>query len=91
MEPRACVLLLLLCAALCTAQIEMMDCCLSVADKRLRPDNVEQYRLQRAGHGCDISATVIQVKGKQLCLPPPEHHRWIRRLLKIVDQKKSRQ
>lgn len=39
------------------AQI-VMDCCLSVSEKRLIPKNIVSYKLQVAGSGCDISATV---------------------------------
>ncbi|KAJ0019666.1 hypothetical protein NQD34_007235, partial [Periophthalmus magnuspinnatus] len=34
------------------------DCCLSVAQKRLPAKQVQSYKVQEAGKGCDISATV---------------------------------
>ncbi|KAK7879107.1 hypothetical protein WMY93_034111 [Mugilogobius chulae] len=80
MDPRACVLLLLLCAALCTADIPQ-DCCLTVSHQRLPPRAVLSYQLQEEGKGCHISATVVQVRDRRLCLPPPEGHPWVKWLL----------
>ncbi|KAK7879066.1 hypothetical protein WMY93_034153, partial [Mugilogobius chulae] len=59
MDPRASVvLLLLLCAAFCTAAVPQ-DCCLSVAQQRLPANRIQSYKVQEAWKGCDISATVI--------------------------------
>uniref|UniRef100_A0AAV2MTI6 Chemokine interleukin-8-like domain-containing protein n=1 Tax=Knipowitschia caucasica TaxID=637954 RepID=A0AAV2MTI6_KNICA len=87
MDPRVCGLLLLLSAALCTAEIPV-DCCLAVSKKRHLPGKlIQRYELQEAGSGCDISATVVHtIKGRQLCLPHPEGHPWVQKLLRIVDQ-----
>lgn len=93
MDPKvSTLLLLLLCATLSTAEVPV-DCCLKVANQRLPLKIVESYTLQEAWRGCKISATVIIVKGgrgKKLCLPHPEEHSWVKRLLKMVDQKKAK-
>uniref|UniRef100_A0A3B5LTL4 Chemokine interleukin-8-like domain-containing protein n=1 Tax=Xiphophorus couchianus TaxID=32473 RepID=A0A3B5LTL4_9TELE len=69
----------LICCYFCipAAQI-VMDCCLSVSEKRLIPKNIVSYKLQVAGSGCDISATVfMNKKGMKLCVVPPEGNQWI--------------
>uniref|UniRef100_A0A3B3ZPY6 Chemokine interleukin-8-like domain-containing protein n=1 Tax=Periophthalmus magnuspinnatus TaxID=409849 RepID=A0A3B3ZPY6_9GOBI len=86
MDPKVCVLLLLLFAALSGVP---QDCCLSVAQKRLPAKQVQSYKVQEAGKGCDISATVVQVKGRMLCLPHPEGQQWVQKLMRIVDQRQQ--
>ncbi|XP_033846107.1 C-C motif chemokine 21-like [Periophthalmus magnuspinnatus] len=91
MDPKVCVLLLLLCAALCSAEVAQ-DCCLRVAQQRLPARRIQSYKVQEAGRGCDISATVVQMKGgKHLCLPHPEGHLWVQRVMKMVDQREENQ
>uniref|UniRef100_A0A3B4ACY7 Chemokine interleukin-8-like domain-containing protein n=1 Tax=Periophthalmus magnuspinnatus TaxID=409849 RepID=A0A3B4ACY7_9GOBI len=68
------------------------DCCLRVAQQRLPARRIQSYKVQEAGRGCDISATVVQMKGgKHLCLPHPEGHLWVQRVMKMVDQREENQ
>ncbi|XP_015229089.1 PREDICTED: C-C motif chemokine 20-like [Cyprinodon variegatus] len=85
----ALLLLGLICCQLAPAQI-IMDCCLSVSEKRLIPKNIVGYHIQRAGQGCDISATVfLHKKGMQLCVVPAEGHPWVQNLLKRLDKNRK--
>ncbi|KAK7906902.1 hypothetical protein WMY93_015514 [Mugilogobius chulae] len=87
MDPRASVLLLLLlCAASCTAAVPQ-DCCLSVAQQRLPANRIQSYKVQEAGKGCHISATGPHSWSKRLCLPHPEGLPWLQKVLKIVEQR----
>ncbi|XP_020794060.1 C-C motif chemokine 19-like [Boleophthalmus pectinirostris] len=90
MDLRVCMLLVLLCAALCSAEVPQ-DCCLSVAQQRPLPARlIHSYKLQEAGRGCAINATVVQMKaGRRLCLPHPEGHPWVQRLMRVVDQRQQ--
>ncbi|XP_005808851.1 C-C motif chemokine 20-like [Xiphophorus maculatus] len=79
----------IICFQVATAQI-VMDCCLSVSEKRLIPKNIVSYKLQVAGSGCDISATVfMNKKGMKLCVVPPEGNQWVKNLIKTVDRRHS--
>ncbi|KAM4746599.1 C-C motif chemokine 20-like [Anableps anableps] len=81
----ALLLLGLICFQVATAQI-VVDCCLSVSEKRLITKNIVSYRIQRANSGCDIDATVfINKKGMKLCVVPPEGNPWVQRLIHILD------
>ncbi|MEQ2307631.1 hypothetical protein AMECASPLE_020300 [Ameca splendens] len=77
----------LICFQFATAQI-VMDCCLSVSEKRLNLKNLVSYSIKRAGMGCDISATVfVNKKGMKLCVVPPEGNPWVQNLIKILDKR----
>ncbi|XP_012720747.2 C-C motif chemokine 20 [Fundulus heteroclitus] len=84
----ALLLLGLVCFQLATAQM-VMDCCLSVSEKRLNPKNLVSYRNQVAGMGCDISATVfVNKKGLKLCMVPAEENAWVQHLIKVLDKRR---
>ncbi|KAM9392334.1 monocyte chemotactic protein 1B-like [Pholidichthys leucotaenia] len=91
MASRVAALLLLgvICFELAAAEMPV-DCCLHAADKRLSSKNIESYRIQNAGNGCDIDATVFYtVKGKKLCVVHPSKKQWVHHLIKIIDQKQA--
>ncbi|XP_007547433.1 C-C motif chemokine 20-like [Poecilia latipinna] len=79
----------LICFHVATAQI-VMDCCLSVSEKRLIPKNIVSYKLQVAGSGCDISATVfLNKKGMKLCVVPPEGNQWVQNLIRTLEKRRQ--
>ncbi|XP_008415966.1 C-C motif chemokine 20-like [Poecilia reticulata] len=79
----------LICFHVATAQI-VMDCCLSVSEKRLIPKNIVSYKLQVAGSGCDISAAVfLNKKGMKLCVVPPEGNQWVQNLIRTLEKRRQ--
>ncbi|CAN9512908.1 unnamed protein product [Ophioblennius macclurei] len=85
----ALLLLGIICLGFATGNA-ISDCCLSAVDKRVPPSLVQSYSLQRAGHGCGISATVIITKArKELCLLHPDDSSKVRKLLEALDKRQQ--
>ncbi|XP_029999795.1 C-C motif chemokine 19-like [Sphaeramia orbicularis] len=83
--------LLLLLAVICTgfAAGEIpADCCLQVVNKHVPAKFIQSYFIQESGKGCSIPATVFTTKnGNALCVPHPDGHPWVQRVIKIIDQR----
>ncbi|XP_032433783.1 C-C motif chemokine 20-like [Xiphophorus hellerii] len=85
----ALILLGLICIEFASAQIAV-DCCLRVeSEKRLNPRNLVSYSVQRAGMGCDISATVfVNRKNMKLCVVPAEGNPGVQKLIDFLEKKR---
>ncbi|CAB1420598.1 unnamed protein product [Pleuronectes platessa] len=67
----ALLLLGLICTGLSRAEVAV-DCCLSTTDKFFPLIRISTYKLQIAGEGCDISATVFITKtANTICIVHP--------------------
>ncbi|KAG7214336.1 hypothetical protein INR49_023153 [Caranx melampygus] len=89
--------LLLLCSIICAefAAAEVpVDCCKKASDSFLPRKVLQDYKIQEAGQGCDISATIFLTKGgKRLCIVHPNEQGWVQRGLqeKTAEDRRLRQ
>uniref|UniRef100_A0A3P8WGM0 Eotaxin-like n=2 Tax=Cynoglossus semilaevis TaxID=244447 RepID=A0A3P8WGM0_CYNSE len=88
--------LLLLTVLLTAATAEVVvDCCLSTTDKFFPLIRIESYKLQEAGQGCDISATVFITKTeKTVCIVHPTEEnkktKWVQTHIEYLEKKKKK-
>ncbi|NWW04598.1 CCL19 protein, partial [Oreocharis arfaki] len=67
----------------------VLDCCLRTRETPIPWRIVQDYWLQLAQDGCNVSAAVfITMKGKHLCAPL--HSPWVIRLLERLNAKRVR-
>ncbi|XP_054895620.1 C-C motif chemokine 20-like [Poeciliopsis prolifica] len=86
----ALILLGLLCIEFASAEL-VVDCCLTVkSEKRLNPRNLVSYSVQRAGMGCDISATVfVNRRNMKLCVVPAEGNPGVQKLIDFLEKRRN--
>ncbi|XP_023121539.1 C-C motif chemokine 21-like [Amphiprion ocellaris] len=83
----ALLLLGIICFGFAAADVPA-DCCLKTSDKHFPAKLISSYKLQDAGKGCDIKATVVITKaGRQLCLVHSDGNPWVQRVLHAVDKR----
>uniref|UniRef100_A0A3P8WGL3 Eotaxin-like n=1 Tax=Cynoglossus semilaevis TaxID=244447 RepID=A0A3P8WGL3_CYNSE len=73
----------------------VVDCCLSTTDKFFPLIRIESYKLQEAGQGCDISATVFITKTeKTVCIVHPTEEnkktKWVQTHIEYLEKKKKK-
>ncbi|XP_074527112.1 monocyte chemotactic protein 1B-like [Halichoeres trimaculatus] len=90
MAPRLIAALLLLgvvCVEFSAAEVPI-DCCLTTSSKRVPIQIIADHRIQEAGKGCDIGATVFETKkGVILCISHPSEEAWVRKTIRHLEKK----
>ncbi|XP_060698418.1 eotaxin-like [Hemiscyllium ocellatum] len=65
------------------------DCCLTTSSSKIPFNILQSYRIQLPSDGCKIRAVVFRTKkNKQLCSPSRE--KWVKKLMRKLDMKKSK-
>ncbi|TKS77906.1 C-C motif chemokine 19 [Collichthys lucidus] len=93
MASRVSALLLLgvICVGFAAAEIAK-DCCLLTSPKHLPLNILVGYKIQEAGQGCLINATVFFTKGgRTLCVSHPSEQAWVRKRIEHLKKKTPEQ
>ncbi|XP_060928034.1 C-C motif chemokine 20-like [Limanda limanda] len=91
----ALLLLGLMCTGFARAEVAV-DCCLKTTDKFFPLIRISTYKLQIAGEGCDISATVFITKtANTICIVHPSEplkkNKWVKAHIKHLDNNRKAQ
>ncbi|XP_062411014.1 C-C motif chemokine 19-like [Sardina pilchardus] len=78
------------CATASAGSEGAVDCCLATSSARIPPRLVKSYKVQTAGEGCRVDATLfITKRNKKLCAPPADKTKWVQHVIKKLNRKSA--